>query len=99
MPTVTETLQAVRAAATANSAALASVKAEGLARLVEVNAFPNSPSKGVVRDQLTRLLANYETARVSAQRLIAGTTSALNAAGTVTPDPVPSPTNWSTAAF
>lgn len=99
MPTVTETLQAVRASANVNAAALASVRAEAAAALVSIETWQNSPSKGLVRDQVARLLAAYDDAQRQALRLAGLSSNALNTSATLTPDPVPAPVSWSTAAF
>lgn len=100
MPTPAETAQAVRGAATVNGNALDSVVAEIDARLLDVELWPNSPSKGSMRDQLHRLRAAYSSAKRAAGFTAAMATRVLNLLGAPpAPDPVPAATTWSTGAW
>lgn len=63
MPLPAETLAAIRGAAEVNAAALASISAEIPAWMAQVEAWNPMLSKGLLRDQLARVLAAYERAR------------------------------------
>jgi hypothetical protein len=96
MPTVTEDLQTIRGAATVNVAALTSVRTQVTAHLALANAWPNSPNKGRVRDQLGRLAAAFDQTKIEAQRVITACNAAIGTGGT---DPTPATITWSTADF
>jgi hypothetical protein len=97
MPTPSETLHAIRGAANANSAALASVRAELPAWLAEVETWSATSNKGSLRDQLQRVNAAYEEARKQALRLAMLATHAIDQIGTGgDPDALPPAAPWST---
>lgn len=97
MPTPTETLQAVRDAADVNVAALDSVKAEAGVFALEVETWPNAPSKGYMRDQLHRLQACYDRAKDCALSTSDMATRVIALLGADPgPGPGPGPIHWST---
>lgn len=99
MPTIAETVQGLRGEATANQLALESVRLQVLTRLAEVESWAASPNKGIIRDALARMAGEFEAARKIAASTTTIATRVLDSMGTVTPDPVPAPTTWSTGAW
>lgn len=95
MPTPTETLQAIRAEATVNAAALASVRTQLAGRVTAIEAWLPTTMKGIARDAAVRALANYDAAIVAVQRLRTTAHQALGSLGTGG-DPVPPAITWST---
>lgn len=97
MPTPVETLQAIRAAADVNADALASVADQLDLQLIDVETWPNSPSKGFMRDQLRRLKACFDRSRVCAEAAASMATRVMALIGVDPgPGPDPAPNTWST---
>lgn len=100
MPTPSETLSAIRGAAELNAAALSSISAEIQPWLAEVEAWRASTNKGLLRDQLNRLLVAYGDAEKQAERLVALATQAIDQLGTGgDPDTMPPSVPWSTGGL
>jgi hypothetical protein len=97
MPTPSETLSAIRGAAELNAAALSSISAQIPPWLAEVETWRASANKGMLRDQLDRVLVAYSAAEKQAERLVALATQALDQLGTGgDPDTMPPSVPWST---
>ncbi len=94
-----DAVREIRAAAQTNAAALRSVSAQVTGQIAHVELFPNTPSKGRLRDGLARLKARYEGTAALNDRMVALSTVVLDMLGSESPpdeDPAPPPTTWST---
>lgn len=101
---IPEAVRDIRAASITNAAALRSVSAQVLHHLEHVDAFPNTPAKGQLRDGLMRLAARYDISARLNDRMVALSGVVLDMLGTTVPaepdpTPAPAPTTWSTGSW
>ncbi len=94
-----DAVREIRAAATTNMAALLSVASQIDHQLEHVEAFPNAPSKGQLRDGLQRLQSRYRESAKLNESMVRLATQVLDMLASPTPpedDPAPALTTWST---